>query len=131
MGTTAELVNAAYVALARRDFDALAELAVPDFELDVTDRVFNPATYQGADGLRQFLAEVDELWESMDMEVERLVERGDEVLALLLVNIKGRGSGLQLQDRIAQHWTAREGKLVRMRVRADQDAALAEFDAGG
>ena len=131
MGATAELVNAAYVALAKRDFDALAELAVPDFELDVTDRVFNPATYQGADGLRQFLAEVDELWESMDMDVERLVERGDEVLALLLVNIKGRGSGLQLQDRIAQHWTAREGKLVRMRVRADQDAALAEFEAGG
>ena len=131
MGTTAELVGAAYVALAKRDLDALAELAVPDFELDVTDRVFNPATYRGADGLRQFLAEVDELWESMDMEVERLVERGDEVLALLLVNIKGRGSGLQLQDRIAQHWTAREGKLVRMRVRTDQDAALAEFEAAG
>jgi ketosteroid isomerase-like protein len=67
----------------------------------------------------------------MDLNVERLVEHGDEVLALLFVNIKGRGSGLQLEDRIAQHWTAREGKLVRMRVRADQDAALAEFEAGG
>jgi ketosteroid isomerase-like protein len=131
VGATAELVSAAYVALAQRDFDALAELAIPDFELDVTDRVLNPATYHGADGLRQFLAEVDELWESMDLNVERLVERGDEVLALLFVNIKGRGSGLQLEDRIAQHWTAREGKLVRMRVRADQDAALAEFEAGG
>jgi ketosteroid isomerase-like protein len=131
VGATAELVSAAYAAVARRDIDALAELAVPDFELDVTDRVLNPATYHGADGLRQFWAEVDELWESMDMDVERLVERGDEVLALLLVNIKGRGSGLELQDRIAQHWTAREGKLVRMRVRADRDAALAEFEAGG
>ena len=131
MGSAAELVRAAYAALEKRDIDALAELAVPDFELDVTDRVLNPATYQGADGLRQFWAEVDELWESMDMDVARLVERGDEVLALLLVNIKGRGSGLQLQDRIAQNWTARDGKLVRMRVRADQDAALAEFEAGG
>jgi ketosteroid isomerase-like protein len=130
VGATAELVRAAYVALAKRDIDALAELGAPDFELDVTDRVFNPATYHGAEGLQQFFAEVDELWESMDMNVERLVERGDEVLALLLVNITGRGSGLQLQDRIAQHWTARDGKLVRMRVRADQDAALAEFEAG-
>jgi ketosteroid isomerase-like protein len=130
VGATADLVRRAYVALAERDFDTLGELADPDFELDVTDRVFNPASYRGEAGLRQFLSEVDELWESMDMNVERLVERGDEVLALLLVDIKGRGSGLLLQDRIAQHWTARDGKLVRMRVRADQDAALAEFEAG-
>jgi ketosteroid isomerase-like protein len=129
--TTGELVRRAYAALATRDYEALGELAVPDFELDVTDRVFNPATYHGAEGLQQFFAEVDELWESMDMTVERLVERGDEVLALLLVNITGRGSGLQLRDRIAQHWTARDGKLVRMHVRADQEAALAEFEAGG
>jgi len=128
--TTAELVRRAYAALAKRDFEALAKLAAPDFELDVTERVFNPATYRGEDGLRQFLAEVDELWESMDLNVERLVERGDDVLALLLVDIKGRGSGLLLQDRIAQHWTARDGKLVRMRVRADQDTALAEFESG-
>ena len=129
MSATGDLVRRAYAALAERDFQALSEVAVPDFELDVTDRVLNPATYRGEDGLRQFIAEVDELWESMDMNVERLVERDDEVLALLLVNIKGRGSGLTLQDRIAQHWTARDGKLVRMRVRADQEAALAEFEA--
>jgi ketosteroid isomerase-like protein len=131
VGATADLVARAYAALADRDFDSLRELADPDFELDVTDRVLNPDTYRGEEGLRRFLAEVDELWESMDMNVERLVERGDEVLALLLVHITGRGSGLQLEDRIAQHWWAREGKLVRMRVRADQEAALAEFEAGG
>jgi ketosteroid isomerase-like protein len=131
VGATADLVARAYAALADRDFDSLRELADPDFELDVTDRVLNPDTYRGEEGLRRFLAEVDELWESMDMNVERLVERGDEVLALLLVQITGRSSGLQLEDRIAQHWWARDGKLVRMRVRADQEAALAEFEAGG
>jgi ketosteroid isomerase-like protein len=129
VGATAELVQRAYAALATRDYETLAELAVPDFELDVTDRVLNPATYRGAEGVRRFFAEVDELWESMDMTVERLVERGDEVLALLHVYITGRGSGLRLEDRIAQHWTARDGKLVRMRVRSEQEAALAEFEA--
>jgi ketosteroid isomerase-like protein len=125
------MVRRAYAALAERDFEALSELAVPDFELDITDRVLNPATYRGEEGLRQFLAEVDELWESMDMKIERLVERDDEVLALLHVDIKGRGSGLKLQDRIAQRWTARDGKFVRMRVYTDPEAALAEFEAGG
>jgi ketosteroid isomerase-like protein len=129
--TTADLVRRVYPALAERDFETLSELAVPDFELDMTDRVLNPATYRGEEGLRRFLAEVDELWESMDFNIERLVERDDEVLALLLVDIKGRGSGLTLQDRIAQRWTARDGRLVRMRVYTDQTAALAEFEAGG
>jgi ketosteroid isomerase-like protein len=127
--SSADLVRSAYAALAERDFKTLARLAVPDFELDVTDRVFNPATYRGEEGLRQFLAEVDELWESMEMKVERLVERGDEVLALLAVDIKGRGSGLTLEDRIAQRWLVRDGKLVGMRVYADQQKALAEFEA--
>jgi ketosteroid isomerase-like protein len=127
--TTAELVRRAYAALSERDYETLEELAAPDFELDLTDRVFNPATYRGPDGVRQFFAEVDELWESMDMKVERLLARDDEVLVLLAVDITGRGSGLQLQDRIAQLWTARDGKLVRMRVRADPAAALAEFES--
>jgi ketosteroid isomerase-like protein len=124
------MVRRAYVALAERDFETLSKLAVPDFELDITDRVLNPATYRGEKGLRQFLSEVDELWESMNMQVERLVERDDEVLALLFVNIKGRGSGLELQDRIAQRWTARDGKFVRMQVYSNQEAALAEFERG-
>jgi ketosteroid isomerase-like protein len=129
--STADLVRRAYQALAQRDYEALADLADSDFELDVTDRVLNPATYRGAEGVRQFFAEVDELWESMDMRVERLVERDDDdVLALLHVTITGRGSGLSLEDRIAQRWTARDGKLVRMRVRADQQAALADFESG-
>ena len=127
--TTAELVRRAYAAFASRDWEEMAELADPDFEMDLTDRVLNPATYRGADGMQQFFAEVDELWESMDMQVERLVERDDEVLALLLVVITGRGSGLSLEDHIAQRWTARGGKLVRMRVHADPQAALAEFES--
>jgi ketosteroid isomerase-like protein len=127
--TTPELVRRAYAAFASRDWEEMAELADPDFEMDLTDRVLNPATYRGADGMQQFFAEVDELWESMDMQVERLVERDDEVLALLLVVITGRGSGLSLEDRIAQRWTARDGKLVRMRVHADPQAALAEFES--
>ena len=130
MTTTAELVRRAYTAFAARDFEMLAEVAVPDFELDVTDRVLNPATYRGAEGLQQFFAEVDELWESMELNVERLIERDAEVLALLVVDIKGRGSGLVLRDRIAQLWTARGGMLVAMRVFADPDAALARFEAG-
>jgi uncharacterized protein len=125
-----ELARRAYDAFAKRDFEAMAQVADPGLELDMTDRVFNPATYRGEEGLRRFFAEIDELWESMDMTVERMIERDDEVLALLSVEIKGKGSGLTLVDKIAQRWKARDGRLVAMRVYTDQERALVDFAAG-
>jgi ketosteroid isomerase-like protein len=127
--TAADLLRAAYDALGRRDFEALSGLADPGFEMDLTDRVLNPATYRGAEGVARFLQEVDELWASMDLTVEQVLERDDEALAVLRVKLQGRGSGVQLNDRIAQWWTLRDGKLVGMRLYQDVDAALAEFEA--
>ena len=129
MPASADLLRAAYDALGRRDFESLSGLADPGFEMDLTDRVLNPATYRGAEGLARFLQEVDELWASMDLTVEQVLERDDEALAILRVKLQGRGSGVQLNDRIGQWWTLRDGKLVGMRLYQDVDAALAEFEA--
>jgi ketosteroid isomerase-like protein len=122
-----QVLRRTYEALARRDLAALAELAGPDFEMDLTERVLNPATYRGAEGMLRFLGEIDELWASMDIAVESVIEHGDEALAVLLVTLTGRGSGVEMQSRIAQRWTLRDGKLLRMKLYGDADAAVAEF----
>jgi uncharacterized protein len=122
-----EVLSRTYEALGRRDFAALNELADPDFEMDLTERVLNPATYRGAEGLLRFLGEIDDLWASMDIDVERVIERGDEVLAVLMVTLTGRGSGVEMESRIAQWWTLRDGKLLRMKLYGDADVAVAEF----
>ena len=72
-----EVLRRTYEALTRRDFAVLQELADPDFEMDLTERVLNPATYRGAEGLLRFLGEIDELWASMDIAVEQVIEHGD------------------------------------------------------
>ena len=122
-----EVLRRTYAALTRRDFVTLEELADPEFEMDLTERVLNPATYHGAEGLLRFLGEIDELWASMDIDVERVIERGDELLAVLMVTLTGRGSGVEMESRIAQWWTLRDGKLLRMKLYGDADAAVAEF----
>jgi uncharacterized protein len=122
-----EVLRRTYEALERRDFAALNELADSEFEMDLTERVLNPATYRGAEGLLRFLGEIDDLWASMDIDVERVIERGDEVLAVLMVTLTGRGSGVEMESRIAQWWTLRDGKLVRMKLYGDADVAVAEF----
>jgi uncharacterized protein len=122
-----EVLRRTYEALERRDFAALNELADSEFEMDLTERVLNPATYRGAEGLLRFLGEIDDLWASMDIDVERVIERGDEVLAVLMVTLTGRGSGVEMESRIAQWWTLRDGKLLRMKLYGDADLAVAEF----
>jgi ketosteroid isomerase-like protein len=50
-----DLLRRTYDALNRRDLAVLAELADPELEMDLTERVLNPATYRGAEGMLRFL----------------------------------------------------------------------------
>jgi ketosteroid isomerase-like protein len=48
-------------------------------------------------------------------EVEALIDAGDEVIAVIRLRGKGRGSGAPIEGRVAQIWTFRNGKVVRYR----------------
>jgi ketosteroid isomerase-like protein len=57
-----ELARSIFEALNRGDRERAHEFAHPEVVLDATRNVFNPKTYVGIDGLRQWLADTDELW---------------------------------------------------------------------
>jgi ketosteroid isomerase-like protein len=57
-----KVVRRAYDLLNRRDADGLAEMCADDFLMDMSERVFNPDSYRGADGIRRFLDDVDGAW---------------------------------------------------------------------
>jgi ketosteroid isomerase-like protein len=126
--SNADVVKDVYAAWARQDYDVFPRVAHPEIEMDFTDRVLNPDTYRGYDGLRRFIGEVAELWEWMVMDIERVIERGDEVLVVVRVRLRGKGSGVELESVIAQRWRLRDGKIVHMKLRQDAEAALAEFE---
>ena len=111
--------------MAERDTDALLELAHPDIELDLTARVLNPDRYRGREGIQRFLAELDEIWEEFEFEPDEPVDAGGRVLVPLQVRLRGRGSGLAMEDRIFQVWSIRAGKVAAVRVFTDRGQALA------
>src|ERR671923_1722891 len=96
-----EIVRLAHEALNIGDVDALVALCDPGFRLDMSDRVLNPAVYEGHDGIRRFYAEVRDVWESYTWEPEELIEAGDCVVALLRSSGTGRGSGIEVERRTA------------------------------
>jgi ketosteroid isomerase-like protein len=125
-----DLLARAYDAMNRRDFEELAAITAPDFELDLSARVFNPATYRGLEGVRQFLSELEDLWQLERLEVERMLVHDDEALVIVTIKLLGRGSGLPMDNRVAHRWWMQDGRLLRLWGSADVDAAVADFEAG-
>jgi ketosteroid isomerase-like protein len=85
-----DIVRRAHDALNHGDTEAPAILCAADFRLDMSDRVFDPAVYSAHAGIRRFLAEVREVWETFTWEPTDVKEAGDVVLAF--VHSLGRGA---------------------------------------
>jgi ketosteroid isomerase-like protein len=123
MGARTDIVRRAHDALNCGDADALAALCAPDFRLDMSDRVFNPEVYLGQDGIRRFMAEVHEVWESFTWEPTEVKEADDVVLALVHSVGHGRGSGLDIERHSAMLWRIPAETLLAMTFYRDPLAA--------
>ncbi len=81
-------------------------------------------TFTGHAGVREWDAWLGESFEERRVEVERIIDCGDSVLALLVVHTRGRGSGAVTQTPVAHLWTLRNGKGVRVQFYLDPAEAL-------
>ena len=123
MSRRVETIRRAHQALNSGDVEGLVAVCDPSFRLDMSDRVLNPAVYEGHEGIRQFVAEVHEAWETFTWEPEELVESGNLVLALIRSTGRGRGSGVELDRHAAMLWTVPAERAVSLRFFRDQAAA--------
>jgi len=115
-----------------RDYSAVEELCHPDVVFDVSRNVFNPGVHRGIDGLRHFMATVDEAWESFAIIPEELIDAGDKVVMANRMSGTGRASGAQAEMLVFAVVTFEGGKIVRFaggirsRVEALEAAGLSE-----
>jgi uncharacterized protein len=121
-----ELLERGYAALQRGDLDAMLEMLDP--EVEIRDRPESPdaGVYHGRDGALQVLGLNDEAFESFELAPERFVEIGGHVVVILMLRVRGRESGVPVEERIAHLWTVRESRATRMQVYSEPDDAIAE-----
>lgn len=120
-----DTVRRVHEALSAGDVDAVIALCTPNFRLDMSDRVFNPAVYEGHDGIRDFISEVREVWETFTWEPVEL-EEYDEVVAVIIRSTgKARGSGLELDRRAAMLWKVERDRASSLTFYRDPEEALA------
>ena len=119
-----EIVERAHEALNSGDIDALVDLCDDGFLLDMSDRVFNPAVYDGHEGIRRFYAEVRDVWETYVWEPEELIDMGSQVVALLRSTGRGRESGVEVERETAIIWSVQDGRLTALRFYRNRNEAL-------
>jgi ketosteroid isomerase-like protein len=108
----AEVVRQVYDLLNRGDIEGVIELCADDFQMDMTERVFNPDTYEGPDGLRRFYKDVTDAWDSYQWNVEETRTTGDTVVAMLHCEGQSREGGPNVDWRVAWLWKLRESRPV-------------------
>jgi ketosteroid isomerase-like protein len=128
MSVSTDIVRRAHDALNRGDAEGLAALCAQDFRLDMSDRVFNPEVYSGHDGIRRFMAEVHEVWETFTWEPTDVKETGDVVLAMVHSVGHGRGSGLEIDRHSAMLWRISGETLLALTFYRDPSAARRAAD---
>ena len=104
--------------------DELLVLCSRDFRMDASRRVFNPATYDGHDGLRRAIRQIWEAWEDFREEDARLIDVGERVLVCQTITGRGRASGVEVRAPGALLWTVRDDQIVRVEAFFDQAEAL-------
>ena len=93
-----------------------ADLLAQDFELHQASSIIDSAAvFKGPDAIRDVMGELEESFEEISVEAEEISEAPEgEIVVVLRISGRGRGSRIELDNRIGHVWTFRDDKAVRM-----------------
>ena len=126
MESPVDVVKRMYAAFRDRDEAAMLALVHPELELwTVTGEELGRAEpYRGAEGMRQYLADVAEIWEELRPLPSRFRRSGDWVL--VTGRVYARGGGQVVDSSAGWRWRVRDGKVVYGRIYRSAEEALAD-----
>jgi ketosteroid isomerase-like protein len=111
-----EIVRRAIDAWNRRDIDYLIALSDPEAEYVNNPTAVEPGTRRGRDEVAAVLRTQWDLLTDGRWEIDRLYNRGEEIIALGRVSRRMPGSDARLEDRCLVSYRIRSGKIGRTQV---------------
>ena len=110
----------------RADLAGALECVTADFEFDWSNSIGPFAgVYRGHDGLTRFWHELREAWEDFSPHAEEIMEfPPDRLITLDVVRARGKGSGIEMEAHGAMAWTLRDGRIARVTMFQNKEAAL-------
>ena len=101
-----------------------------DVEFDFTLVYFDRPIMRGVEALRRFRDSGPWSGAPIHFEPERFFDAGDRVLVFVRASATGKGSGAQVELRVAHEFAIRDGRVVRFKVYPDREQALEAVGLG-
>jgi ketosteroid isomerase-like protein len=121
-----ELVRALIEAFNGEDMVRTLGLIGSDFEVEVPPSFSaEPDTYRGHDGVRRYFESFHDAMTEIHFHPERFWDAGESVVVDLRLTARGRRTEIQVEQRIAQVWSVRDGKARAARTYESISEALA------
>lgn len=129
-GSALDAARRIYAEYRRGGVDAFASALHPDYELHMDTLFFlDGRVYRGVEGFKRWRSEMEELWEEDNFEPQGVrFGTDDRFVVLGRLRVKGRGSGVEIDQPHAHLLERRGGKIVKQTMYSDLGAALR--DAG-
>ena len=125
-------LRAAYDGFGRRDIDAVLAVMDPDIDWDATDALAHTGVYHGHEGVTEYIESLSDAWDEFYLYPEQFTESGDGANVMVLGSVKGTlaANGQDVEARFAHVLQLDdEGKVTRLKVCLDREAALREMPA--
>jgi ketosteroid isomerase-like protein len=117
-----EVVTRAIAAINARDIDGYLACCTENVELLLP---MAGAEYLGADGIRRFFTDIEDIGPDFRIEVQRVQAIGDSnAIAFVRFRATGRASGIVTGAESANVYDFIDGKISRIRIFLDRDEAL-------
>ena len=119
-----EVVRSAYDAFSRRDPDALVELADPQVEIHTVTGMLvgREEPYKGYQGLREYLRDVSETWDEIEL-LTHEVHQVSDAKVIVFGRVRARRELAVIDAPNAWLWEVADGRIRSVRVFGDPQAA--------
>jgi ketosteroid isomerase-like protein len=117
-----QTLRGAYEAFARQDVPTVMAAFHDDIEWDSPDSIPFGGSYHGHDGVGSFFGQLPEYWEELRVEPEEFIDAGETVV--VLIRLRGKGSGGSIDSKSLHLWRMRDGKAAAFREYPDTARVL-------
>ena len=131
MSELTDRLRTAYEGFGRRDIQAVLSVMDQDIEWDATDALAHTGMYHGHEGVTEYIQSLTGVWEEFHLNPEQFTESGDQEHVMVLGSVQGRlaANGQDVEARFAHVLQLEEGRVTRLKVCLDREAALKEMPA--
>jgi ketosteroid isomerase-like protein len=127
VGKNADLLREVFRDFNRSGIDSVLDLMHPQIELIDLPQVPEERRRRGREAVAAWFNSMEDVWTRLGVDAEEVTELDAErVLAAVRFSGHARGSGMNVEQRVAIVCTIRDGKAVRWQIYPSRHEAIAE-----